>query len=225
MKCISVVCTIHEEDGRANIAELCAILERIRPEVIFLECPPSALDQYLKGCTSNQLESASVRQYCARKSVELVAVDLPTPDGRFFSDYRYLQEKIGGKISESQRLLAWNKNYTRDYGFDYLNSVQCSNVQSEINADARAVVGSFKDQRLTEIFELSNRTDDLRENEMMKNILKYCSGNSFENGAFLIGAAHRQSIIDKSELFSGEPLNHIQWDFTCGVSRTNQRPR
>jgi hypothetical protein len=223
MKYISLVCTVHEEEGLANIPKLCEILERIRPEVIFLECPPNALDQYLNGCTTNKLESVSVRQYRASNSVELVAVDLPTPDDRFFSDYRYLQERIAGKISESQRLVAWNKNYVRDRGFAYLNSEQCSKMRSEINADARAVVGSFKDQRLTEILELCNRTDDLRENEMMENILKYCGENSFEKGAFLIGAAHRHSIIDKSKRVSGEYPNHIQWDFSCGASRTNQK--
>jgi len=216
MKCISLVCTVHEENGLANVSGLYAILERIRPEVIFIEAPPDALDQFLAVCTNNKLESASVSRYRENSIVELVPVDLPTPKSRFFSDYRYLQETIEGKSPDSRRLIMWNKNYVRDHGFAYLNSEHCSKMWSEIYADERAVIGKIKDQRLTEIFEIWNKTIELRENEMMKNILKYCDENSFERGLFLIGAAHRQSIIEKSKEWSEKYPNPIQWDFTCG---------
>jgi len=217
MKCISLVCTVHEENGLANVSGLYAILERIRPEVIFIEAPPDALDQFLAACTNNKLESASVRLYRENNIVELVPVDLPTPNSRFFSDYRYLQERIEGKNPDSRRLIMWNKNYIRDYGFSYLNSEHCNKMWAEIHADERAIIGEIKDQKLTEIYEIWNKTIELRDNEMMKNILKYCGENTFERGAFLIGAAHRQSIIEKSKEWSEKYPNIIQWDFTCGI--------
>jgi len=40
MKRIAVVGTVHEEKGLANVPGLLAILERIQPELIFLEIPP-----------------------------------------------------------------------------------------------------------------------------------------------------------------------------------------
>jgi hypothetical protein len=49
MRRVSVVFTEHAESGLANASGLLAILERIRPEVIFLECPPAAFDNYLNG--------------------------------------------------------------------------------------------------------------------------------------------------------------------------------
>jgi hypothetical protein len=60
---VSVVCTVHEETGYANVLELRAILERIQPEVIFLEVPPPAFDDYYENCSQQNLESMAVRQY------------------------------------------------------------------------------------------------------------------------------------------------------------------
>lgn len=222
MKSISLVCTVHEERGRANASELCAILERIRPEVIFLEIPPDAFDQFFKTCIRSNLESTSVRLYRENNSVELVPVDLPTPDDRFFSDYKYLQESVENKSHDSRRLLTWHKNYVRDHGFAYLNSKHCSKMFSDIYSDELATIRTLGDQRLTKISELWSRTIGLRENEMMKNILQYCRNMSFERGAFIIGAAHRQSIIDKSHQFADDSQDNVHWDFSCGASQMHQ---
>lgn len=210
MKSISLVCTIHDENGRANIQELCAILEHIRPEVIFLETPRDALDEYLNGRTSNKLESAAVRQYCATNSARPIPVDLPTPEERFFRDWEFLQERLKNKSSELKRLLMWYGNYVHDHGFDYLNSEHCSGMWADIYADMRSVLSEINDQKLSEIFESWNRMNELRENEMLRNIEKYCSENAFERGGFLIGAAHRQSLISKS----------TQWDLSWIASRS-----
>ena len=43
---VSLVCTVHEESGQANVSELCAILERIQPEAIFLEVHPEVFADY-----------------------------------------------------------------------------------------------------------------------------------------------------------------------------------
>ena len=63
MNCVSLVCTVHEEMGLANVSALRAILERIQPEVIFLEVPPEAFDDFYKICRRENLESKAVRQY------------------------------------------------------------------------------------------------------------------------------------------------------------------
>jgi hypothetical protein len=222
VKSISLVFTVHEERGLANVSELCAILERIRPEVIFLEIPPDAFDQFFNTCTRNNLESTAVRLYREINSVELVPVDLPAPDDRFFSDYADLQERVENKSHDSRRLLTWYKNYVRDYGFAYLNSEHCSNMWSEIYSDELATIQTLGDQRLTKIAELWSRTIELREIEMMRNIRHYCRNMSFERGAFLIGAAHRQSIINKSHQNAGDTQDNVHWDFSCGASQTNQ---
>ena len=48
---------------------------------------------------------------------------------------------------------------------------------------------------------------------MMKSIEDYCWKTTFSNGVFLVGAAHRQSLIDKSREQRGADASTIQWDF------------
>jgi hypothetical protein len=213
---------VHEERGLANVSELCAILGRIRPEVIFLEIPPDAFDQFINTCTKSNLESTAVRLYREGKSVDLVPVDLPAPDDRFFSDYKYLQETIANNSHDSRRLLTWHKNYVCDYGFAYLNSEYCSNMWSEIYSDELSTIQKLGDQNLMRISDLWRETNDLREDGMMRNILLSCRTMSFERGAFLIGAAHRQSIIEKSQQYAGVFQDSVHWDFSCATSQINQ---
>lgn len=213
MSKISVVFTVHEECGLANVSELCAILERLRPEDIFLETPAEAFDQFFGACTRSNLESLSVRQYKQNKRVELVPIDLPTPNDRFFRDYEYLQRRIEESSPDFRRLRLWYSNYVCDYGFAYLNSEHCSKMWSDIYADMRASVFAINDIRISEIFELWNSVINQRENEMMSNINRHYVENSFETGVFLIGAAHRQSIIAKSEGAASIHQKSIQWDF------------
>src|SRR5687768_13999201 len=93
MKRVSVVFTEHEDNGLANVSGLLEILERIKPEVIFLECPPAAFNDYLKG-THAKLESTAINRYREIHPVELVPVDLPTPEAAFFANHRDLIERI-----------------------------------------------------------------------------------------------------------------------------------
>ena len=79
MSCISLVCTVHEETGLANVSGLRAIVERIQPEVIFLEVPPAAFGEYYEKFSQRNLESIAVGQYRKGHQVDLVPVDLPTP--------------------------------------------------------------------------------------------------------------------------------------------------
>src|SRR5262249_52265031 len=147
-------------------------------------------------------------------------VDLPTQESGFFRDIRDLQEQLKGRSLDLRRLLMWNRNYERDYGFIYLNSERCQHIWSEIYSEMRGTLELINDRRLTETFESWIRTNELRENEMLNNIVKYCVENAFKQGVFLIGAAHRQSIIDKSKRLSDS--NHVQWDFSSVASETIQ---
>ena len=90
-----MVGTYHEEKGAVTVPCLLAVLERIRPEVIFLELPPADLSDFLEGARSN-LESSAVRQYRENREVRLVPVDLPRPDEGFFRAHRFLVQNIEG---------------------------------------------------------------------------------------------------------------------------------
>jgi hypothetical protein len=97
MNGVSLVCTVHVEMGFANVSELRAILERIQPEVIFLEVPPAAFDDYYEKFSRHNLESLAVGQYRQGHQVKLVPVDLPTPTGSFFEFRRVAPKNRAGK--------------------------------------------------------------------------------------------------------------------------------
>lgn len=197
MSCVSVVFTVHEEQGRANVSELEAILVGIQPQVIFLEVPPADFNDYYETCSRVNLESRAVRQHRKRHSVKLVPVDLLTPEQEFFEDQGYLWERIADVSPEFRQLLRWDTNHLRAYGFSYLNSAHSSKLWSDVYNAMLGAIERLGDGRLREIYEAWVKILDLREMEMMANILNYCRECGFERSAFLIGAAHRQRIIDK----------------------------
>ena len=212
MNRVSVVGTVHEESGLANITGLLAVLDRIKPEVIFLEIPSAAFDDHLSGARSN-LESTAVLRYRAIHHVDLVPVDLPTPEDTFFGDNQDLFERIERTSPEYCRLVDWHRQYVRAYGFAYLNSDHCSTLWSQLHEATLTSIAELGDHRLAELYNLWQNTNELRDKAMMTNIENYCRATSFSIGAFLVGAAHRQSIIDLSRKRPGADSFAIQWDF------------
>jgi hypothetical protein len=210
---VSVVGTVHEEQCLASVSQLHVILERIRPEVIFLEIPSEAFDDFRDGTRSN-LESIAARRYRDSHDVVLVPVDLPTPGEEFFRNFEYLRERVRNASTDYRRLISWDNHYISDYGFAYLNSERCSELWSEIYAAMQAAIEQLDDHRLIELFDLWKHTNELRDRAMLKNIEDYCNHNPSENGVLLIGAAHRQSIVNKSREGRGVGSLRIEWDFS-----------
>ena len=221
MKHLSVVGTVHEEKGRANISGLLAILERITPEVIFLECPPAAFDNYLNG-THAKLEPTAVNRYREIHPVDLIPVDLPTPDEDFFAKHRDLNRRIERTSPDYRRLVDWHSQNVTAHGFAYLNSKDCSDLFSQLHEAMLAAIEKDVDHRLlAEVYDLWIRTNELRDKGMMKNIENHCRQASFSSAAFLVGAAHRQSIINLSRRAPGAASSTIQWDFAGFLEEPN----
>jgi hypothetical protein len=222
MTCISLVCTVHEEKGVANASELFAILEHLRPEVIFLEVPRAAFDDYIKASSGQSLESKAIGRYQKSFQAELVPADLPTPGEDFFKNNQYLFERIEAASYEYRRLIDLHSSQVRAHGFAYLNSEQCANLWTDVYTEILSAIGRIADQRLVELYKLWNETIDLRDQEMVKNIQKYCRDRTFDRGVFLVGASHRKSIMQRSKEPSTADVPRIRWDFDLCVSPTNR---
>ena len=216
MNSVSLVSTVHEELGLANASELLAILTHIQPEVIFLEVPLAAFDDYYKTCNRQNLESNAVRRYRENHRVKLVPVDAPTPEREFFEDHQRLDAKIREASPEYCQLLNLDSSYLREHGFTYLNSEVCSNLWSEVYSAIHRTIEKIGDIRLREIREAWERANDLREKTMIGNIQEYCSRNTFDRSVFLVGAAHRQGIIYKSQEQSETVSTRLKWDHLPG---------
>ena len=208
---VSLVGTVHEETGLANVAELRTILERLQPEVIFLELPPAALDDYLNGTRVN-LESTAARRYRESHHVVVEPVDRAEPDDEFLRSTRYLFKTVARTSSDYCRLMDRQSHDTRAGGFPYLNSDRCIQSWADIYSEVLATVEWTGHPRLREIYDLWTHTHELRDAEMMKSIEDYSIRNAFAHGVFLVGAAHRRSIGDKARAGGGAGSPKIEWD-------------
>ena len=210
---VSLVGTIHAESGQASIEELYAILERSRPEAIFAEISPADVDRYKDGSHGN-LESTAVARYLAGHCADLVPVDLAEPEQRFFDNAKDMFAAVERTSSDYRRMM---DNLSVDIlagGFPYLNSDRCSQSWADIYREVQATIEWTGERRLRETYDLWNHTNELREREMMKNIAIFCARNSIACGVFLVGAAHRQSIIDRGFAGDGTGLPGIEWDLS-----------
>jgi len=191
--------TVHEEQGLATVPALHAILATIRPDVIFLEIPPTVFPAYRDGTLSN-LESSAARRYRDSHNVAIVPVDLPTPEESFFRDWQYMDRRITATSPTYRQLVDQNCLDTATYGFPYLSSERSSEAWSAIyEAMGTAIQRLSHDTRLPAIYESWRRTNKLRDRAILKNIDDYARHNAFDSGVLPIGSAHMQSIIDISQ--------------------------
>lgn len=214
MKSVSLICTVHAETGRANVSELHALLERIRPEVAFLEVPVTWGRQTIENYEG--LETAALFRYRETRSVDLVPVDLPTPPESFFINSKRLFNYLERVSDKYRRLMDRNNSSIFEGGFSFLNSELHEHIQLEIHDEILRILEMRGDPSLTQAYEAWRRQDDLRDIEMISNIEKYGQINTFDRAVFLVGAAHRPSIVKKSgeRLLAG--LATVHWDYSNG---------
>ena len=218
MSCVSLVCTVHGEKGLANISELRAILERIRPEVIFLELPPDSFTN-ISLLAVEAISSRSASKYCEGRQGKLVLVDRPPPDEAFFRDHQYLSKTIEDRSSEYCRLIDLNSSQVAKHGFAYLNSELCSKLWSDVDKEMLVTIGKIGEPKLVEIYESWIRTNNLREKKWVENIEQYSGRIRSRRVSFSLGQhianPHRQSIKH-----SAADATRIQWDFSGWLSLT-----
>ena len=208
---VSLVGTVHAESGLVSVGELQAILERSQPNVIFAEIPAAYVDHYTDGAPGN-LESIAVARYRASHHVDLVPVDLAKPEQKFFDDAEYMFNAVERTSPDYRRMIDRHSDEIRAGGFPYLNSDRCVQSWTDIYREVLATIEWIGDRRLREIYDLWIHTNERRDREMMQNIVLYSARNAVARGMFLVGAAHRKSIIDKAFAGNGTGLPRIEWD-------------
>ena len=216
MSTVSLICTIHSEVGSATSARLTELLNAIAPNVIFLEVPAAAFNDYYESHARSNLESLAVRNYCAGSEVELVPVDLPTPDVHFFDDEAEFLDRIRSESPRYRELKRQERAHVENYGFAYLNSEYNDQLNVDLYLEMEATLAKLRDPRLVENYAKWRELLSQRETVMLENIRKCCAGRSY-NGAFLVGAAHRKYVMEK---LSAIALNDtsVSWHFpACRV--------
>jgi len=209
---ISLIGTVHVENGLANVSALKAILDRLQPEVIYAEISTAMLSDYLDGSHGN-LESAAVAQYRVSHSVTVVPVDLDKPGEDFFQASMEMFNKVERTSSIYRRLLDQHHLDTKNHGFTYLNSERCGQVWAEIYKETVETLKWIDDARLQKIYARWKKVNDHRETAMLEKIVRHSIENTPNRSVLLVGAAHKKELADKVKKFQRSETSAIYWDF------------
>lgn len=218
MYSITLVCTRHENLGRCNSNELYQIIASIKPEVIFEEIPPSYFDHYYKHKSKGNLESDTINLYLRNHLVKHIPIDSEkVPSETFCKEYEYLLKRIEGLADINgfnyRNYIDTFRTQVETHGFTYLNSIYCDNLNIELHDAIEKGLQKLNDTKLFQTSQLWKEINENRENEMLKNIYDYSKGHCFENAIFLIGAAHRKSIMKKIEECNKNEKVKLNWLF------------
>ena len=206
MSNITFISTIHKQIGKCNANELYKIIDRLSPEVIFLEAIEETYSEYEKylfstyGIYHKKLEISALQKYNHNATFQYV----PVCDSGLSDAFRE-KIKFVCQNRELQKLID-NFNYmAAKNGFEFLNSSECINLQEEMRALENQIINN------KEIDKAVNEDVEAYENSMIQNIYSYYISNPFSSAIFMCGAAHRKSIIEKIEKSKIEEQVNLSW--------------
>lgn len=214
MGTVTLTGTFHEERGRVSSSELNAILERVGPEVIFIEEPSSVWNGLEELAKTKPLESAAISKYIERASPKLVPVDLFIAPGQYVGYVREVLsyvERVSGTFCQ---LVDFNKSKMEAEGFAYLNGDVHEQVELGIRNEVFRILGLRNSEPLDRAHEAWRRQDEEREAEMVGNIERYFLEHGFGRAIFLVGSAHKAAIAKKANERDKLGSKNLQWDFS-----------
>ena len=210
---ITLIGTIHGNKGFCTPDSLYQIIEKIRPEIIFEEMPPSYIDDYYVTKSRQNLESRTIIKYLETHDIQHIPVDIDIVTTALLDKNRAMHLRVESNSIEYRRLIDNDIVYRYHYGFDYLNSIYCEKLCKELNEAIEVTVHRIGDEKLIQAHYQWNEVDGKREDEMIKNIYNYCAENIFDTGIFFIGAFHRESIINKIRKYEETSDIKINWNY------------
>lgn len=213
---ITLISTMHDAVGECNPIALHKILLAIKPDIIFVEMPPSLFSKYYLERSKSKLEKYAVSMYLENFNAVTVPVDLDDiPVGNFFKEHQNVMERlleltdINGE--NFRALVGTKKRYASIYGFSFLNSDHYIQYTDGITDAMEKGLENINDERFNLAYQKWNEFTDRRENEMLKNIYNYSIHHTYNKAVFLVGAGHRKSIKEKIEAHSLNELPKLNW--------------
>lgn len=204
---ITLICTKHSEIGKCNSNELLNLIEKNNPTVIFEELSPITYKEcYEHG--RETLESTAIKIYLK----DNVAKHIPVV-GTEISDEVNKKFEINKTHSGCNRLLVKLHALEYKYGFDYLNSKYVNQLFDVLARLEQDIVAFTKDEAITDIYNRANKNIDIYENDIIENVYNYSASNKYDNALMFIGAAHRESMIEKIENYNEKQDIKLNWTF------------
>jgi hypothetical protein len=228
---ITLICTRHDEKGLCNVNELYKIFEAVNPEVIFEELTTSQFNEYYKDSIKEEnifssfinyyqihknkrLETDTIKYYLQTHQINHIPVDyfeeLPPT---FLDENKNMHIYIEKVCPNYNYFIDLNSIYAEQYGFKYLNSDNCININKKLYEEIGNLLKLLNNDKYIQTHNFWNDLMDKRENEMLKNIYNYCKENQFNKGLFYIGSGHRESIINKIKIYNEKEEIKINWNY------------
>lgn len=212
---ITLVCSVHHENGLCNAGELLEILRAIEPDVVFEEVRPSDFDSYYK--TNWSLEARALTKYRDYKLPRQIPVDRYDMPAHLVLETKREVDRVFDYVEQASReyrlLNEENDKSVHQYGFRYLNSVACTTRMARISEIEEKTIIGTGDQGLIRGLERWRQFIQKREREMIGNIYEYCRENIFDTGVFLVGAAHKTGVVKEIEKYDSTDAELIDWNF------------
>ena len=212
---ITLIATVHSENGKCNSDELYKIIESINPEVIFEELSNDLFDKFYNG---NQIPNESVEMKCIERylqnhNIRHIPVDIDVSPNLSNAEINYMFNSFR-KYDVYKKLEYERDLLTAQEGFDYLNSKKCSELFDKMKiAEKNLIEFEISKNMLFHIYKLFHQEHDNRENAMLQNIYNYCKENRYNQAVFLIGSAHRSSIMQKITECERKESLKLNWIF------------
>ena len=144
------------------------------------------------------LESNAIIGYRKNHRAALLPVDLPTPEESFFVNWARLDAALKEKSPRYRDFAALDESRIRTRGFTYLNSELCDRHWESVDEVMGSEIESLDHPEFAATYRTWLEHNERREDAMLKNVDRYCSHFAFSKPAFLVGAAHRRSLISRS---------------------------
>ncbi len=206
MHSITFISTVHKQIGKCSADELCEILEKITPEVVFLEALEDTYSKYDQRrfldfrVFHEKLEIRALQKYSSVSQFEYVPVL-----GKGLADSFEKKFNLVCKNIHFQKILDHFNSIACMKGFDFLNSEESIELHEEMSKCGDRIL---MDNELIQTF---NNDIDKYENSMISNIYSFCVNTKFQNAVFMCGVAHRQSVIHKIGTYKSKENVDIRW--------------
>ena len=197
---------MHKEIGKCNADELCIIIGKVSPDVVFLEALGNTYSNYERkifssfGVHHQKLEIKAIQKYNNSSPIKYVPVLDSGLSELFDNKYNLVCEN-----TQFQKMLDHYNSLASEQGFQFLNSSESLRLQEKMRMYEYRLL---KDNELNEAV---NEDVDAYENSMMRNIYSYCRNNQFDKAIFMCGVAHRHSIIEKIGSFNSKEKMDFNW--------------
>lgn len=222
MSNIIIISTVHLEVGKCTSEELYKIIESIRPEVIFEELSGEHFDILYNENVSDResLEVKCIKKYLINHNIKHIAVDIDVSKDLSKRDIDYLFDSFD-KYVDYRKLTQEQDLLTAQEGFAYLNSKELLELFKRKACTERHIIetAGINKNILAHFYKLFHEEQDNRENEMIKNIYNYSRNSQYGQAVFLLGAAHRNSLIQKIAVCKTKEELNLNWIF-YGESHT-----